>query len=112
MTAANASSMSDGAAALVLASEWAIREYNLVPVSKITGWSDASTDPLHFTIAPSMAIPRALKMADRDLEKVEIFEINEAFASVLLANTKILGIDESRVNLWGGAISIGHPLGA
>jgi acetyl-CoA C-acetyltransferase len=59
-----------------------------------------------------MAIPRALKMADRDLEKVEIFEINEAFASVLLANTKILGIDESRVNLWGGAISIGHPLGA
>jgi len=112
VTAANASPMSDGAAALVLASRWAIKEYNLTPLAKIIACADASTDPLHFTVAPAAAIKKALHSCGRTLTQVDVFEINEAFASVALANIKLLDLDIKKVNVWGGAISIGHPLGA
>lgn len=112
VTAANASPLSDGAAALVLVSESALKAHNLKPIAKILGWGDAEQNPSKFTTAPALAIPKALKHAKVDQSAVDAFEINEAFSVVALANMKILGLTEDKVNLHGGAVALGHPLGA
>lgn len=112
VTAANASTLNDGAAALVLISGDKMRELGLKPLAKITGYADAQQLPEQFTTAPSKAIPLALKKAGVNIENVDYFEINEAFAVVSLANNKLLNIDSSKVNVKGGAVSLGHPLGA
>lgn len=112
VTAANASPMSDGAAVVIIASGSAVKLHGLEPLARIVGWADASTDPLHFTIAPYHSIMNALRMINYKLEDVDYFEINEAFASVAIANSKLLGIDVEKINVCGGAIAIGHPLGA
>ena len=112
VTAPNASPLSDGAAAVVLVSEEALKKYNLSPMAKILGWADAAKAPSKFTTAPSLAIPKALKHAGVKQEDVDAFEINEAFSVVALANMKLLGLDEAKVNLHGGAVVLGHPLGA
>lgn len=112
MTAPNASPLSDGAAALVLVSESKLKELNLKPLAKILGWGDADQAPNKFTTAPALAIPKALKHAGISQEDVDAFEINEAFSVVALANMKILGLSEDKVNMHGGAVAIGHPLGA
>ena len=112
VTAANASPLSDGAAALVLASEEYVQKHGLKPIAKILGWGDAAQNPSKFTTAPALAIPKALKHAGIKQEDVDAFEINEAFSVVALANMKLLGISEDKVNLHGGAVALGHPLGA
>lgn len=112
ITAANASNLNDGAAALLLASAEAVEKYNLKPLAKIIGYADAALAPEWFTIAPSVAIPKALRRANVELEAIDFFEINEAYAAVALANQKILGLDPAKVNVYGGAVAIGHPLGA
>lgn len=112
VTAANASPLSDGAAALVLVSESALKVHNLKPIAKILGWGDAEKNPSKFTTAPALAIPKALKHAKVDQSVVDAFEINEAFSVVALANMKLLGLTEDKVNLHGGAVALGHPLGA
>lgn len=112
ITAANASNLNDGAAALLLASAEAVEKYNLKPLAKIIGYADAALAPEWFTIAPSVAIPKALRRANLALEAIDFFEINEAYAAVALANQKILGLDPAKVNVYGGAVAIGHPLGA
>ena len=112
VTAANASPLSDGAAALVLVSESALKVHNLKPIAKVLGWGDAEQNPSKFTTAPALAIPKALKHAKVDQSVVDAFEINEAFSVVALANMKLLGLTEDKVNLHGGAVALGHPLGA
>ena len=111
VTPANASPLSDGAAALVLASEAYVKEHNLKPVAKILGWADAAQNPSKFTTSPALAIPKALKHAGISQEEVDAFEINEAFSVVALANMKLLNLSEEKVNLHGGAVALGHPLG-
>ena len=111
VTAANASPLSDGASAVVLVSEAALKEHNLKPMAKILGWGDAAKAPSKFTTAPSLAIPKALKHAGVKQDDIDAFEINEAFSVVALANLKILGLEEGKVNLHGGAVALGHPLG-
>jgi acetyl-CoA C-acetyltransferase len=111
VTAANASPMNDGAAALVICSGKAVKQYNLPVLAKIIGWADASQEGINFTTSPSLAIPKALKAALKGIKEIDYFEINEAFSSVALANMKILGIPEEKVNIWGGAVALGHPLG-
>jgi acetyl-CoA C-acetyltransferase len=112
VTAPNASPLSDGAAAVVLVSEAKLKELNLKPLAKILGWGDAAKAPSKFTTAPALAIPKALKHAGIKLEDVDAFEINEAFSVVALANMKLLGLTDENVNVHGGAVAIGHPLGA
>lgn len=112
VTAANASPLSDGASALVLVSERKLKELNLTPIAKICGWGDAAQNPSKFTTAPALAIPKALKHAGISQDAVDAFEINEAFSVVALANMKLLGLNEERINLHGGAVALGHPLGA
>jgi len=112
VTAANASPLSDGAAALVLVSERVLKERNLKPLAKILGWGDAAQNPSKFTTAPALAIPKALKHAGVQQDQVDVFEINEAFSVVALANMKLLGLTPDKVNLHGGAVALGHPLGA
>lgn len=112
VTAANASPLSDGAAALVLASEAYVKKHNLKPIAKILGWGDAEKSPSKFTTAPALAIPKALKHAGVSAENVDAYEINEAFSVVALANMKLLNLTEDKVNLHGGAVALGHPLGA
>lgn len=112
VTAANASTMNDGAAAMVLASVDKARELGLKPVAKIIAFADAATDPLWFTTAPSLAIPKALKNAGLTMADIDYFEINEAFAAVAIANQMELNIPADRLNIFGGAVALGHPLGA
>lgn len=112
VTAANASPLSDGASALVLASEEYVKKSGAKPIAKILGWGDAAQNPSKFTTAPALAIPKALKHAGIEQSTIDAFEINEAFSVVALANMKILGISEDKVNLHGGAVALGHPLGA
>jgi acetyl-CoA C-acetyltransferase len=112
VTAANASTMNDGASALVLVSKEVVEKYGLKPIAKIRGYADAATDPLWFTTAPALAIPKALKLAGVTAEEVSYYEINEAFAAVALANQRELNLDNDRLNVFGGAVSLGHPLGA
>jgi acetyl-CoA C-acetyltransferase len=111
VTAANASTINDGGAALVLMSAEKANELNMTPIAKIRGYADAAHEPKWFTTAPAKALPKALAKANISIDDVDYFELNEAFAVVGLANTKILGIDASLVNVNGGAVSLGHPLG-
>ncbi|KNG81155.1 acetyl-CoA acetyltransferase IA [Aspergillus nomiae NRRL 13137] len=112
VTAPNSSPLNDGAAAVVLVSEAKLKELNLKPVAKILGWGDAAQQPSKFTTAPALAIPKALTHAGVAQNAVDAFEINEAFSVVALANMKLLGLAEDKVNIHGGAVAIGHPLGA
>nr|GMD38991.1 acetyl-CoA acetyltransferase, cytosolic 1 [Ipomoea batatas] len=111
VTAGNASSISDGAAALVLVSGKKAIELGLTVIAKITGYADAAQAPELFTTSPALAIPKAIKNAGLEASQVDYYEINEAFAAVALANQKLLGINADKVNVHGGAVSLGHPLG-
>jgi acetyl-CoA C-acetyltransferase len=111
VTAANASTINDGAAALVLMSEEKAQELKLTPIARIKGYADAAQEPKWFTTAPAKALPKALSKAGVALNDVDYFEFNEAFSVVGLANMKILGLNDSKVNVNGGAVSLGHPLG-
>jgi acetyl-CoA C-acetyltransferase len=112
ITAANASSLNDGAAALILTSKEKAGELGLKPIAKILGFADAQQAPEWFTTAPSKAIPLALKRAGIKADEVDYYEINEAFSVVSIANNKELNLDPAKVNIHGGAVSLGHPLGA
>ena len=112
VTAANASTINDGAAALVLASESAVKELNLIPLAEIIAYGDAAHEPERFTTAPVKAANKILSAAGLKKEDIDLWEVNEAFAVVTLAFNKSLGIDSSVVNVHGGAVSLGHPLGA
>lgn len=111
VTAANASTLNDGASALILMTAEKAKELGLQPLVKIISYADAACEPEKFTIAPSLALPKALKKANLSLDDIDFFEFNEAFSVVGLANAKILNIDSSKVNVNGGAVSLGHPLG-
>lgn len=111
VTAANASTINDGGAALVLMSADKAKELNITPLAKIKGYADAAHEPKWFTTAPAKALPKALAKANISIEDVDYFELNEAFAVVGLANMKILGLSSDKVNVNGGAVSLGHPLG-
>ena len=111
VTAANASTINDGAAAVVLMSEEKALELGLKPLAYIKGYADAAQEPVKFTTAPAKALPKALDKAGISLSEVDFFEFNEAFSVVGLANCKILNIDGNKVNVNGGAVSLGHPLG-
>lgn len=111
VTAANASTLNDGASALILMTAEKAKELGLKPLVKIISYADAACEPEKFTIAPSLALPKALKKANLSLDDIDFFEFNEAFSVVGLANAKILNIDSSKVNVNGGAVSLGHPLG-
>ncbi|XP_044329826.1 acetyl-CoA acetyltransferase, cytosolic 1 isoform X3 [Triticum aestivum] len=111
VTAGNASSISDGAAALVLVSGQKAQELGLEVLARIKGFADAAQAPELFTTTPALAIPKALSNAGLESSSVDFYEINEAFAAVALANQKILGIPSEKINVHGGAVSLGHPLG-
>jgi acetyl-CoA C-acetyltransferase len=111
VTAANASTINDGAAAVIVMSEDRAKDLGLTPLATIEGYADAAQDPKWFTTAPAKALPKALAKANVSLDNVELFEFNEAFSVVGIANTKILGIETNKVNVQGGAVSLGHPLG-
>ncbi len=111
VTAANASTINDGAAAMVLMSREKADELGLKPIATIKSYADAAQDPKWFTTAPAKALPKALAKAKIDINDVDYFEFNEAFSVVGLANMKILGLNDSNVNVNGGAVSLGHPLG-
>jgi acetyl-CoA C-acetyltransferase len=112
VTAANASTLNDGASALVLISKEKAHELGLKPLAKIRGFADAAQDPMWFTTTPSIAIPLAMKRADVDKKDVGYYEINEAFSAVAIANNIKLGIDPDKSNVNGGAVALGHPLGS
>ncbi|MBL0743751.1 acetyl-CoA C-acyltransferase [Chryseolinea lacunae] len=112
VTAANASTLNDGASAILLVSKEKAEALGLKPLAKIRGFADAAQDPMWFTTTPSIAIPKAMKLAGVDKKDVGYYEINEAFSAVALANNSKLGIDVSKVNVNGGAVALGHPLGA
>lgn len=111
VTAANASTINDGASALILVSKKKAEELGLKPLAKIRGFADAAREPMWFTTAPSLAIPKALKHAGIDKSEVDFYEINEAFSAVAIANNRQLELDPDKVNVNGGAVALGHPLG-
>jgi acetyl-CoA C-acetyltransferase len=111
VTAANASTINDGAAATILMSGEKMRELGLTPIARIVSFADAAHEPEWFTTAPTIAAPIALKRAGLSIGQMDFVEVNEAFAVVALAFNKVLGVDEARVNIHGGAVSLGHPLG-
>ncbi|MDH3699658.1 MAG: acetyl-CoA C-acyltransferase [Flavobacteriaceae bacterium] len=111
VTAANASTINDGAAALVLMSADKAQNLGLEPIARIRGYADAAQEPKWFTTAPAKALPKALANAGVSIDEIDFFEFNEAFAVVGLANMKLLGLKDSNVNVHGGAVSLGHPLG-
>lgn len=112
VTAANASTLNDGASALILVSKEKMEELGLKPLAKIVSYADAAHEPENFTTAPAKALPIALKKAGLEVSDVDFFEFNEAFSVVGLANNKILGLDSAKVNVNGGAVALGHPLGS
>jgi acetyl-CoA C-acetyltransferase len=112
VTAANASTLNDGAAALVLMSADKANELGIKPLAKILGYADAQQAPEWFTTSPAKAIPLALEKAGKNIAEVDYFEINEAFSVVSLANNQLLNLSADKVNINGGAVAIGHPLGA
>ncbi|WP_267402927.1 MULTISPECIES: acetyl-CoA C-acyltransferase [unclassified Chryseobacterium] len=112
VTAANASTLNDGASALILVSKEKMEELGLKPLAKIVSYADAAQEPENFTTAPAKALPIALKKANLELSDIDFFEFNEAFSVVGLANNKILELDASKVNVNGGAVALGHPLGS
>lgn len=111
VTAANASTLNDGASALILASKEKVEELGLKPVAKIVSFADAAHEPEWFTTAPAKAVPKALSKAGLSTADIDYWELNQAFSVVGLANAKILGLDASKVDVNGGAVSLGHPLG-
>lgn len=111
ITAANASPLNDGAAAVVLMTEDDAKARGIKPLARIRGFGDAEQEPVDFTTTPSLAIPVALKHAGAQMADVDYHEINEAFAVVALANMQILNIDHKQVNVFGGAVALGHPIG-
>ncbi len=111
ITAANASKINDGAAAVVLISREEMRSLGLKPIAKIVSFADASQDPEWFTTTPTLAMNRALKKAGLQIPDMDYAEINEAFSCVTMANEKNLGLSAEKVNVWGGAVALGHPLG-
>ncbi|MBM3916041.1 MAG: acetyl-CoA C-acyltransferase [Sphingomonadales bacterium] len=111
ITAANASTLNDGASALILVSEEAVQKYGLKPIAKIVSYADAAQEPEWFTTAPSLAIPKALDKAGLTISDIDYWELNQAFSVVGLANMKILGLDPEKVDVNGGAVALGHPLG-
>jgi acetyl-CoA C-acetyltransferase len=111
VTAANASTLNDGASALILASKEAVEKYNLKPIAKVVGYGDAAHEPEWFTTAPAQAVPKALNKAGLTVKDVDYWELNQAFAVVGIANTRELGLDPAKVDVNGGAVALGHPLG-
>ncbi|WP_339786975.1 acetyl-CoA C-acyltransferase [uncultured Imperialibacter sp.] len=111
VTAANASTINDGASALIIMSAAKAKELGLIPIAKIRGFGDAAQDPMWFTTSPALAIPKAMKMAGVSKNDVDFYEINEAFAAVAIANNRKLELDPAKVNVFGGAVALGHPLG-
>jgi acetyl-CoA C-acetyltransferase len=112
VTAANSSALNDGASAVVVSSLEAAEKHGMKPLARIIGWADAERAPIEFTIAPALAIPKALARAGIKVEDVDFWEINEAFAVVSLANMKLLNIPHEKINVRGGAIALGHPIGS
>ena len=112
ITAANASTINDGASALILMSADKAKSLNIEPLAKIVSYADASHEPEWFTTAPAKALPIALKKANLEINDIDYFELNEAFSVVGIANKKLLNIDSDKVNCFGGAVSLGHPLGS
>jgi len=112
VTAANASTLNDGASSILLVSKEKAQALGLKPLAKILGFADAAQDPMWFTTTPSIAIPKAMKNAGVDKKDVGYYEINEAFSAVALANNQKLGLDNDKVNVNGGAVALGHPLGS
>ncbi len=112
VTAANASTMNDGAAALVLMSKEKAEELGLKPIAKVVSYADAEQEPQWFTTTPSLAVPKAVERAGMKMEDIQYFELNEAFSVVGIENTRRMKLDPAKVNVHGGAVSIGHPLGA
>ena len=111
VTAANASTLNDGASALIIASAEAVEKHGLKPIAKLKGYGDAAREPEWFTMAPSKAVPVALDKAGLDISDIDYWELNQAFSVVGLANTKELGLDPAKVDVNGGAVALGHPLG-
>jgi len=111
ITPANASKINDGAAAVVVMSEEAAKKHGLKPLARIVAYADAAVDPIDFGIAPAKATERALKNAGLEEKDIAFHEINEAFAAVALANMKLGGINPDKVNIHGGAVALGHPVG-
>lgn len=112
VTAANASTLNDGASAVVLMSKEKVDELGVKPLAKIIAYADAAHEPEWFTTAPSKALPKALKKVGLEISDIDYWELNEAFAAVGIVNNRILGLDPSKVNVNGGAVSLGHPLGS
>jgi len=112
ITAGNASTLNDGAAATVLMTAEAANSLGCTPLARIVGYADGATDPIDFPTAPKFALDKLLKQVDMKAENVDLWEINEAFSVVVLANMKLDGLDHNKVNIHGGAVSLGHPLGA
>ena len=112
LTAANSSNLNDGGAAIILGSSEAVEHHNLKPLARIVAYADAAQSPEWFTTSPSVAIEKLLKQTGLRLSDIDFFEINEAYSSVILSNQKILGYDLSKVNIYGGAVALGHPIGA
>ena len=111
VTAANASTLNDGASALVLVSKEKMEELGATPIAKIVSYADAAQAPEWFTTAPSLAVPKALKKANLTVNDIDYWELNQAFSVVGIANTKELGLDPAKVDVNGGAVALGHPLG-
>ena len=111
VTAANASTINDGATAILLVSAEKLKEYNLTPMARIVSFADAEQEPQWFTTTPAIATPLALKYAGIKIDEIDFFEVNEAFAVVALAYAKILHLDIDKINVRGGAVALGHPLG-
>ena len=111
VTAANASTMNDGAAALILMSGEKVKELGLTPLAKVVSYADAEQDPKWFTTTPALALPKALAKANLTSSEIDFFEFNEAFSVVGIVNTQLLQLDSNKVNVNGGAVSLGHPLG-
>ncbi len=112
VTAINSSKINDGAAAMVLMSGAKVKELGLTPLAKVLSYADAAQEPEWFTTSPSLAVPKALKKADLSIDQIDIFEINEAFSVVAVANNQKMELDPAKVNVLGGAVSLGHPIGA
>ena len=111
ITAANASKLNDGACALLLVNEATIKKHKLTPLAKVVGFADSATDPIDFPIAPVYATEKLLKQTGLNVADLSLIEINEAFSCVVLANIKLLGLDSTKVNVHGGAVALGHPIG-
>jgi len=112
VTAANASTINDGASAVLVVSEEFLKLHNLTPLAKIRSFADAACKPIDFPIAPALAVPKALQHAGLQVGDIDFCELNEAFSVVALANMKLLNLDHDKTNIWGGAVSLGHPIGS